>query len=120
VLLGDYSPRSETHIATNSALAHSAAALGLQVTGEWISSLSITPELLAQYDGLWVTPGPPHEALENSLAAIQHAREQGIPTFANCGGFQLVVLEIARNILGIRDAQRHKSNAAAGPRDTIR
>lgn len=97
-LLGEYNPNSETHIATNTAIQHSAASLGLPITGEWISSRAASPDLLTGFDGLWITPGPPHPTMERTLECIRYARDQRIPTFANCSGFQLVVLECAYGI----------------------
>jgi CTP synthase (UTP-ammonia lyase) len=112
-LLGEHNPGSETHIATDAAIRHSAAALDVQIEAQWISSRAITPELLTDFDGLWVTPGPPHVDMESSLEAIQYAREEEIPTFGNCGGFQLMVLEIARNLFGIHDAQHEEYSSSA-------
>jgi CTP synthase (UTP-ammonia lyase) len=112
-LLGEYNPSSETHIATDAAISHSAQVLDARIEAEWISSRVITPELVSDFDGLWVTPGPPHVDMERSLAAIRHAREQGIPTFGNCGGFQLIVLEVARNLFGIHDAQHEEYSSSA-------
>src|SRR5206468_6007076 len=40
-----------------------------------------------------------------TLAAIRAARERGVPCFGTCGGFQHMVLEYARTVLGFRDAQ---------------
>lgn len=54
---------------------------------------------------MWVTPGSPYKNLEKTLWAIRFARENGIPCFGTCGGFQHMVLEYARNVLGYQDAQ---------------
>jgi CTP synthase (UTP-ammonia lyase) len=112
-LLGEHNLASETHIATDAAISHSAVALDVQIEAQWISSRVITPELLTNFDGLWVAPGPPHVDMERSLEAIRHAREHGIPTFGNCGGFQLIALEVARNLLGIHDAQHGEYSSSA-------
>jgi CTP synthase (UTP-ammonia lyase) len=107
-ILGEFNPGAETHVATAEALRHSSNALGRLIEGQWISSASTSSEMLAQYDGLWVAPGPPHIVVENSLRVIRNARENGVPTFGNCGGFQLLVLEIARNLLGMPDAHHEE------------
>jgi CTP synthase (UTP-ammonia lyase) len=107
-LLGEHNPAGETHIATAEAIRHSAAFLGEDVSGEWISSSQISAEALDSYDGLWVAPGPPHLDIERSLRAIRYAREEGIPVFGNCGGFQLIVIEMARNFLGISAAHHEE------------
>ena len=43
--------------------------------------------------------------MDRALWAIQYAREQGIPTLGTCGGFQHIMIEYARNLLGFADAQ---------------
>ena len=103
-LLGEHNPTGETHIATDAAIRHSSSLLNQSISAEWISSTQITPAVLEQYDGLWVAPGPPHREVEHSLVAIRYAREMGMPVFGNCGGFQLLVIELARNLFGLRDA----------------
>jgi CTP synthase (UTP-ammonia lyase) len=65
----------------------------------------LTPKQVSSYHGLWIGPGSPFKDLSLTLSAIRIARESGIPLLGTCAGFQHVVLEIARNILGFRDAQ---------------
>ena len=113
-LLGQHNPTGETHIATDAAIRHSASHLGRKISAEWISSTLIPDAALGDYDGLWVAPGAPHLAIENSLEAICHARETGLPVFGNCGGFQLLLIEIARNLLGLNDAHHDEYAPTAG------
>lgn len=56
-------------------------------------------------DGLWMAPGSPYRSVAGALTAIRFAREGTIPLLATCGGFQHVILEYARNVLGFDDAQ---------------
>ena len=107
-LLGEYDPTVETHIATDKAIHHSATFLNQTIAADWISSTEITPALLDGYDGLWVAPGPPHHDVERSFQAIRHARETGMPVFGNCGGFQLLIIEIARHVFGYHDAHHEE------------
>jgi CTP synthase (UTP-ammonia lyase) len=104
-ILGEYAPAFEPHAATSAAIAHSNAALGLDVAFEWISTDSAEPSLFATHAGLWVAPGGPYKNMARTLAAIRHAREQGVPCLGTCGGMQHLVIEYARNVLGFRDAQ---------------
>jgi CTP synthase (UTP-ammonia lyase) len=92
-------------VATGAAIEHAATALGIDVTADWVSTADIDTGLFERYAAIWVGPGSPYRNLERTLAAIQQAREQGIPCFGTCGGFQHMVLEYARNALGFRDAQ---------------
>ncbi len=104
-LLGEFNPAFTPHIATNAAIEHSCAALGITVEGVWVSTQDITSSLFSNFSGIWVAPGSPYKSIDNTLRAIQHAREQHIPCFGTCGGFQHMVLEYARNVLNFEDAQ---------------
>lgn len=103
-ILADYSPSNETHIATDAAVEHSAAALGATIDHFWINTRDATADRIADLDGMWIGPASPYEHMDNVLRAIQFARETGLPCLGTCGGFQHLVLEYARNVLGIRDA----------------
>ena len=65
----------------------------------------LSTTLFDDFDGILVAPGSPYKSLERTLAAIRYAREHGIPCFGTCGGFQHMLLEYARNVLGFQDAQ---------------
>jgi CTP synthase (UTP-ammonia lyase) len=104
-LIGEFDPAFPPHEATAAACAHSASALREQVTASWISTEDATPKKLGDVSGLWIAPGSPYRNLPNTLAAIRHARERGIPCFGTCGGFQHIILEYARNVLGFNEAQ---------------
>jgi CTP synthase (UTP-ammonia lyase) len=104
-ILGEYSPSSETHRYTESALAHSTAHLGLVTESAWISTDDISNTTVSSTDALWLTTGGPHKDLNRAIDAIRIAREQGIPCLGTCGGFQHMVIEYTRNVLAIADAQ---------------
>ena len=81
---------------------------------EWIPSTEITsPQRLAGFTGLWVTPGSPYHSRDGVLMAIQYAREAGIPYLGTCGGFKHVIVEYARNVLGMGDAEDAQYNPEA-------
>ncbi len=61
--------------------------------------------MLRGCDGLIIAPGSPYRSQEGALVAIEHARVHDLPLLGTCGGFQHVVLEFARNVLGFADAQ---------------
>ena len=112
-LLGDFQPDSELHAATSNAIEHSRRALGIDVQAEWVATQTADPAKLAPFSGIWVAPGSPYRNMQNVLAAIERAREQGIPCLGNCGGFQHMILEFARNVLGFVDAQHAEYNPDA-------
>lgn len=104
-LLGEYTPSFAPHAATQAAIEHSAHHLGLEVHAEWLSTEAIDEALFERYTGIWVAPGSPYKNMDKTLWAIQHAREREVPCLGTCGGFQHMILEYARNVLGFRDAQ---------------
>jgi CTP synthase (UTP-ammonia lyase) len=104
-LLGEYTPTFEPHVATVAAIEHSCNQLGIDICADWLSTADIVPTLFECYDGIWVAPGSPYKDLDKTLWAIRYARENDIPCFGTCGGFQHMVIEYARNVLGFHDAQ---------------
>jgi len=104
-ILGEYTPSFAPHAATTAAIAHARARLGIAVDAEWISTAAIDDAVIRRVDALWIAPGSPYKDLELTLWAIRQARERGIPCFGTCGGFQHMVLEYARSVLGLHDAQ---------------
>jgi len=103
-IVAEYDPSFEPHVATNRAIDHSCAQLFLKVGYEWVSTEDISEELFRDYSGLWVAPGSPYRNMEKTIWAIRVAREGGFPTIGTCGGFQHIMLEYARNVIGIRGA----------------
>ncbi len=106
-VIGDYHPTNEGHIATSAAVEHAAKALGLSAETAWVGTEEVAAgrEALATYDGLIIAPGSPYRSQQGALMAIEHARVHDVPLLGTCGGFQHVVLEFARNVLGFADAQ---------------
>ncbi len=104
-ILGEYSPTSESHAATNAAIAHSNEALGASLEAQWVSTADIDDSLFGRYQGVWVAPGSPYKNMDKTLWAIRCAREHGVPCLGTCGGFQHMILEYARHALGFADAQ---------------
>src|SRR4029077_10398486 len=108
-VIGDYDSPFPPHPATNEGLQHSAADLGTKVDVCWLETSSLEDADLAQlaaaHDALWCAPGSPYWSLDGALRAIRLAREAGVPFLGTCGGFQHVVIEYARNVLGFEDAQ---------------
>lgn len=104
-LLGEYTPAFLPHVSTNAAVEHSRILMGAEITADWVATTEIGPKLFEQYSGIWVAPGSPYKNMEKTLWAIRYARENNIPCFGTCGGFQHIVIEYARNVFGFKDAQ---------------
>jgi len=117
-LIGDYQSTSETHRATDSALRHAAARLGLPLDVTWLPTASLDPlpnGILDTYDALWCAPGSPYQSMSGALNAIRWAREHELPFLGTCAGFQHMVIEYARHVLLISDAQHAEYGITTGP-----
>lgn len=104
-IIAEYDPSFEPHAHTDAAIAHSASALNLDVQSEWISTADVHLTTLSEFDAIWFAPGSPYRDLSRTLGAMQFAREHDIPTLGTCGGYQHMVIEFARNVMGMSDAQ---------------
>ena len=104
-IIGEFTPTFKPHRSTNDAIAHVLARKDHPLSVDWLSSADLTEELLTDYAGLWIAPGSPYEDLQKTVSAIQWTRENNIPCLGTCGGFQHMVIEYARNLLGFEDAQ---------------
>jgi CTP synthase (UTP-ammonia lyase) len=69
--------------------------------GEWVATDSDVSSALDRAGGVWLTPGTPYRDDDAVLAAISRARESGLPLLGTCGGFQYIVIELARSLAGI-------------------
>ena len=112
-LLGEYTPAFTPHVATQAAISHSCVQLGTEVHVEWISTSVIDDRLFERCSGIWVAPGSPYRNMDNTLWAIRYAREHRVPCMGTCGGFQHIIIEYARNVLGFRDAHHAEYNPFA-------
>jgi len=107
-VIGDYDGRI-SHIATNDSIEHCATFLNLKVETHWIPTDSIVENYerkLRNFDAFWCAPGSPYKSAQGAMNAIQFAREKNYPFIGTCGGFQHVVLEFARDILGLTEVSR--------------
>jgi len=114
-LVGDYKPSVTAHQAIPKALDLAAADLGVQIAGDWVATDAIhhAEEDLAEYAGIWCVPSSPYESMQGALAAIRFAREQQLPFLGTCAGFQHALIEYARSVLGMAEAEHAESNAGA-------
>lgn len=112
-LIGDYRADVPAHIAIPQALALACDATGKKLEWTWIGTEKITDAArdLADYDGVWCVPASPYKNMDGALAAIRHARENRLPFLGTCGGFQHALIEFARDVANIADADHAESNA---------
>ena len=116
-ILGDFNNEFRSHHATNDALQHAAAKLKMKLESKWIPTTSLvkadSQKTLESFDGLWAAPGSPYKSMDGMLKGIEFARRRDWPFLATCGGFQYTLIECARNVLGIKDADTAESNSGS-------
>jgi CTP synthase (UTP-ammonia lyase) len=116
-ILGDFNPEFPSHHATNAALQHAAAKLHLRLESQWIPTPSLVDtgsgKILEGFDGLWASPGRPYKSFDGMLQGIEFARRRDWPFLGTCGGFQYALIEFARNVLGIADADSAENNSGS-------
>ena len=100
-ILGEFDPAFRPHAATNDAIRHSRDRLGIDLHSQWLSTADVTAEAISDCDGLWIAPGSPYKSMERTLEAIRYARENAVPCLGTCGGCQHMIIEYARNVVGI-------------------
>jgi CTP synthase (UTP-ammonia lyase) len=116
-LVGDRSEAVTAHRAIPVALGLAAGRLGAGLTWEWVPTRSVgdPSRSLEGFTAAWLVPASPYESMAGALGAVRWARESGRPFLGTCGGFQHAVIEIARDVLGIADADHAETNPG-GPR----
>lgn len=116
-ILGDFNPDFRSHQATAESLQHAASKLKVKVDSEWLSTTSLlesnAPKVLEGFDGLWAAPGSPYKSMDGMLRGIEFARRHDWPFLGTCGGFQYTIIECARNVLGLKDADTVENNSAS-------
>ena len=114
-LIGDYNALRTAHQAIPIALKLVSEVLQEEIRFEWVPTAEITSDSRIQaYDGLWCVPGSPYVNMEGAVLAIRYARESGQPFLGTCGGFQHMVVEYARNVLGWADADPGETASRGG------
>ena len=107
-LVGKYVALHDAYLSVAEALRHAGYERSTHVRIHWIDSEAITPgnvdEMLAGIDGILVPGGFGGRGIEGMILAARYAREKCIPYFGICLGMQIAVIEYARNVLGIGDA----------------
>jgi CTP synthase (UTP-ammonia lyase) len=107
-IIGDFRPDNLTHTGTDLALQQAAQKAGIPLDPEWIPTDKINERfdgIVTDYDGFLIAPGSPYADMKAVLRIIRYARENSKPTLGTCGGFQHMVIEFARNVLRIADAE---------------
>ena len=116
-LVGKYVQLHDAYLSVAEALRHGGIPIRASVTVRWIDSETVTGEnageLLKDADGILVPGGFGTRGIEGMLKAVRYARENHIPFLGICLGMQLAIVEYARNVLHITDAESSEWNENA-------
>jgi len=107
-ITGKYTSVRDSYASIINALEHAGIALSCKVRIKWVETTSITnrnvAKHLADVHGIIVPGGFGTRGAEGKIACIKHARENNLPYLGLCFGFQMAVIEFARNVCGLKKA----------------
>ena len=107
-LVGKYVGLHDAYLSVAEALHHAGFYNDVHINIHWIDSEEINrenvSEILSGLDGIIVPGGFGSRGIEGMILSARYAREQNIPYFGICLGMQIAVIEFARNVAGISDA----------------
>ena len=107
-IVGKYVKLEDSYLSVTESLYHAGFVNNVKVNVKYIDCETVTKEnaksILADLDGIIVPGGFGNRGIEGKINTIQYARENNIPFLGICLGMQMAVVEFARNVLGIKDA----------------
>lgn len=107
-LVGKYVALHDAYLSVAEALRHAGYFYNTHIKIHWIDSENLktdnADDILACLDGIIVPGGFGSRGIEGMIVAVKYAREHNIPFFGICLGMQIAVIEYARNVAGISDA----------------
>ena len=118
-IIGKYTGLRDAYKSLIEALSHGGIANKVKVDLDWIESEVFEREdpapFLEHVDGILVPGGFGQRGAEGKIRAAQYARERRVPYFGICFGMQMAVIEAARNLCGIAEANSSEFGATAEP-----
>ena len=107
-LVGKYVQLHDAYLSVAEALRHAGYVYGARVQIKWIDSETVNnenaAETLAGCDGILVPGGFGNRGIEGMIATARYARTNNVPYLGICLGMQIAVIEFARSVLGLNDA----------------
>ena len=120
-VVGKYVNLRDAYLSVMEALNHGGIYHGAEVRVDWVASDDLggiaTEEALGDADGILIPGGFGIRGVEGKVDAVRFARERGIPFFGICLGLQCAVIEFARHVCGLEDA--NSSEFAPGTPDPV-
>jgi len=117
-ITGKYTSVRDSYASIINALEHAGIALGCDINIKWIETTDMSDanasEHLADVDGIIVPGGFGTRGAEGKIACAKYARENNLPYLGLCFGFQMAVLEFARNVCGLKNANSTEIEPGCG------
>lgn len=114
-VLGKYANLKDAYASIDKAVEHCEAHLGTSVDMHWVDTTDVTQSNVGAFldtmDAVIVPGGFGTRGVEGKIACVRHCREKGLPYLGICLGFQVAVIEFARNVLGMTDANSTEFSA---------
>jgi CTP synthase len=115
-MVGKYVDLADAYKSVNEALTHAGLHTATRVEIDYVDSEKVEHDPVAALDGadaILVPGGFGERGIEGKIAAVRHARLNGIPYFGICLGMQVICIEFARHVAGLAGAQSTEFDAAA-------
>jgi len=107
-LVGNYVQHKDAYLSVTEALHHAGVSHNVKVKAHLVESTDIEEmsvgAALGGVSGILIPGGFDSRGIEGKIAAVRYARENKIPLFGICLGMQMIVIEYARNVCGLKDA----------------
>ena len=103
-ILGKYFGLPDSYLSVVESLNHASLHNKAKLNLHWVDSDNFNVEDLKNYDGVVIPGGFGYRGIEGKISAIQYLREEKVPFLGICLGLQCAVIEYARNVCGISDA----------------
>ena len=118
-LVGKYTALPDAYKSIVESFVHAGGKLSVKVRLSWVNSETLTEanvaEKLKGMCGILVAPGFGHRGIDGKIVAVKYARENKVPFFGICLGMQCSVIEFARNVMGLTDANSSEMGYTPNP-----